>query len=103
MHQVSPACRFWQLTQHKKLIETSLGIGLAFCKLALSSNARVLIADLKLGPDSEKLVEENSRVLFTKCDVTKWNELEDLVSFSKSKFGDVPDVYVANAGVGESV
>ena len=76
---------------------------MAFCKLALSSNAKVLIADLKLNPESETLVQENNNVSFQKCDVRNWKELEALPSCSHREFGDIPDVYVANAGVGESV
>ncbi|KAL1887990.1 hypothetical protein Sste5346_009872 [Sporothrix stenoceras] len=78
------------------------GIGLAFCKLALSSNARVIIADLKLNRDTEALVADNNKASFYKCDVRNWKELEDLVPFSESKFGNVPDVYAANAGIAES-
>ena len=87
----------------KALINISVGIGLAFCKLALASHARVIIADLKLGPDSENLVKEDDNVFFTKCDVTKWDKLDDLVVFSQEALGDGSDVYVANAGVSESV
>lgn len=84
--------------------DLTLGIGLAFCKLALASRARVIIADLKLSGDAEKLVHDNTDVVFfCKCDVRKWGDLEALIAFSQSKFQDVPDVYVANAGVAESV
>lgn len=82
----------------------TLGIGLAFCKLALASKARVIIADLKLSEDAEQLIHDNTDVsYFCKCDVRNWADLEALIAFSQSKFGDVPDVYVANAGVAESV
>ncbi|OAA53002.1 NAD(P)-binding domain protein [Cordyceps fumosorosea ARSEF 2679] len=79
------------------------GIGLAFCKQALSSGARVVIADLRLTPAAEELAAANKdSVAFLKCDVTNWEDLEAVVPFSETTFGDVPDVYAANAGIGEN-
>lgn len=80
-----------------------IGIGLAFVKLALTSGARVIIADLALSPAAEPLVRNDPNVRFIKCDVQEWDNLEALIPFSEKEFGDVPDVYAANAGVGEPV
>ncbi|KAI8680418.1 hypothetical protein NCS57_00322300 [Fusarium keratoplasticum] len=77
------------------------GIGLAFAKLALASGARVIIADLALSPAAEPLVRNDPNVRFIKCDVQEWDNLEALIPFAEKEFGDVPDVYAANAGVGE--
>ncbi|CAI6088218.1 hypothetical protein V2G26_018694 [Clonostachys chloroleuca] len=77
------------------------GIGLAFTKLALTSGAKVIIADLVLSPPAELLISEDPNARFIRCDVGKWNDLESLIPFSQKEFGDVPDVYAANAGVGE--
>ncbi|CAH0045629.1 unnamed protein product [Clonostachys solani] len=79
------------------------GIGLAFTKLALTSEAKVIIADLVLPPPAEVLVRDDPNARFIRCDVGKWDDLESLIPFSQKEFGDVPDVYAANAGVGEPV
>ncbi len=64
-----------------------------------------MIADLKLTQDGEKFVngEGAKTAVFTKCDVTKRAELENLIKVSEKRFGDVPDVYIAGAGVFEPV
>jgi hypothetical protein len=38
-------------------------------------------------------------VVFKKCDVSVWDDLHSLVPFARQEFGDIPDVYVAGAGV----
>jgi len=53
--------------------------------------------------ESAKDLSGYANVVFEKCDVTKWADLANLIKVSKEKFGDVPDVYVANAGVFEPV
>ncbi|KAK2739674.1 hypothetical protein FQN57_006508 [Myotisia sp. PD_48] len=76
------------------------GIGLSFVEKALALHAKILIADLKLTTQAESLVHANpDRIAFTTCDVSKWNQLQDSINASKAKFGDIPDVYVASAGV----
>lgn len=79
------------------------GINLSFVKLAVQREARgVIIGDLKLTPEAEKFVQASStNVIFTKCDVTRRKDLENLVKVAADEFGDVPDVYVAGAGVFE--
>ena len=55
--------------------------------------------------DAEKFVRASgpSRVVFTKCDVSKREHLEGLASASLMAFNAVPDVWVAGAGVFEPV
>ncbi|KAK5165009.1 hypothetical protein LTR04_001547 [Oleoguttula sp. CCFEE 6159] len=79
------------------------GIGLAFAKACLAASARVLIGDLKLTPEAEALIRESSsgKIHFTECDVTQWAHLQNLITVSTSRFGDVPDVYAPIAGVFE--
>jgi len=79
------------------------GIGLAFVKLAIAATAKVLIADLRLTDDATKFVENihADQLVFVKTDVTKREELENLISVSEKVFQDVPDVYIAAAGVFE--
>jgi NAD(P)-dependent dehydrogenase (short-subunit alcohol dehydrogenase family) len=81
------------------------GINLAFAKLAHENGARILLADLRLVDEARKFLDSTSshRVAFTKCDVQKRSELENLISVSQEKFGKIPEVYVAGAGVFEPV
>ena len=81
------------------------GINLAFAKLAVQQGARVIVADLKLTTEGESFMngEGGRAAVFSKCDVTKRSELENLITVSEKEFGDVPDVYVAGAGVFEPV
>ena len=81
---------------------TPAGIGLELAKLVLAKGAKVLIADLRLTPESESLVD-GKNVIYLKTDVAKWSDLENIVTVSKEKLGDVPDVYVAGAAVFEPV
>ncbi|OMP86665.1 putative oxidoreductase [Diplodia seriata] len=81
------------------------GIGFEFVKLAASAGAKVVVADLKLNDEAETFVESQKRsgkdVFFQRCDVTKRDDLEALVGVAEERWGDVPDVYVASAGVFE--
>jgi NAD(P)-dependent dehydrogenase (short-subunit alcohol dehydrogenase family) len=81
------------------------GIGLAFVKLAHEQGAKVIIADLKLHSDAAKIgiTTKTPGIVFQTCDVTKWDQLSTLFTVSEERFGDVPDIYVANAGIFESV
>ena len=66
--------------------------------------AKVIIGDLQLNPEAQKLVDESgSSTVFKKTDVTNWKELNELVSLAKEKFGSTPDVYIAGAGIFEPV
>ncbi|KIW77994.1 hypothetical protein Z517_07827 [Fonsecaea pedrosoi CBS 271.37] len=78
------------------------GIGLSCAQTALDAGAKaVIIADLRLTPEGEKLVTANKNVVFETCDVTKWKDLQHVIDASEKHFGDVPDVYIASAGVFE--
>jgi NAD(P)-dependent dehydrogenase (short-subunit alcohol dehydrogenase family) len=79
------------------------GIGLAFVQTALAANAKVIVADLAQTDAIKSLGRNNPNVRFKQCDVGKWADLESLIAFSESEFGDVPDVFAANAGIMESV
>jgi len=90
------------LKSQRSPISRHTGIGLAYVRIALGKGAKVIIADLQLHKDAEDLAGKPN-VVFTKCDVAKWADLENLITVSKDTFGAVPDVYVANAGVFEPV
>ena len=82
------------------------GINLSFARLALQNGARgILIADLALTKEAEEFVKSagTSKVVFVKCDVTKRADLENLPKASEKAFGEVPDVWIAGAGVFEPV
>ncbi|KAK5173522.1 uncharacterized protein LTR77_002203 [Saxophila tyrrhenica] len=80
------------------------GINLSFVRLAISSGARVLIADLKLTTEAAELVESsNGSAAFMTCDVSKWKDLEAIPSEVEKAFGKgaVADVWVPGAGIFE--
>jgi NADP-dependent 3-hydroxy acid dehydrogenase YdfG len=72
--------------------------------LAHNKGARVIIADLRLTKEAEDfLATAGVSVVFQPCDVVKRSDLESLIAVSQERFGDVPDVYIAGAGVFEPV
>ncbi|OJD31453.1 nad-binding protein [Diplodia corticola] len=79
------------------------GIGFEIVKLAVSAGAKVVVADLTLGDASEAFVKSQSGedLVFQRCNVTNRDDLEALVAVAEKKWGDVPDVYMASAGVFE--
>jgi NAD(P)-dependent dehydrogenase (short-subunit alcohol dehydrogenase family) len=81
------------------------GINLSFARFCVQKDARVIVADLKLTEDGERFMagEGAEAAVFAECDVTKRADLENLLKISEREVGDVPDVYVAGAGVFESV
>ena len=79
-----------------------IGIGLALSALAHSRGAKVLIGDLKLTPEAQKLVDSAPHeIKFQKCDVISFAVLKELISVSVREFGDVPDVVAPVAGIFE--
>ncbi|KAI9792870.1 MAG: hypothetical protein M1835_007628 [Candelina submexicana] len=77
------------------------GINLAFARTASSQGAKVIIADLRLTTEAEEFIKEAKDVISNRCDVTVWSDLHNLIAVSKNKFGDVPDIYIAGAGIFE--
>lgn len=93
--------RFWL---RRLSVNAMAGIGLEFCLLAREKGARkVIIADLRLTEAAQGAVQADPNMLFQVCNVTKWKDLQDIIEVSLHRFGDVPDVYVASAGVFEPV
>lgn len=81
-----------------------VGISLAFVKfVAKHEGTRVIIADLRLNDEAAEFLKEANNVVFAKCDVAVWPDLQHLIKVSDEEFGDVPDVYIAGAGVFEPV
>lgn len=82
------------------------GINLEFAKLAEKDGAKVIVADIQLTSDAEAFVKASGAkgtVIWVQCDVTKRADLENLPKESEKQFGDVPDVWIAGAGVFEPV
>ena len=89
------------------MVDISPGICLAFAQLAAAHNNRIIIADVALTPEAEAFIDEanktSKKVHFLKCDVANWADLQNIITFSELEFGDVPDVYIAGAGIFEKV
>jgi hypothetical protein len=95
------------------LVDSNSGPGAASSTSALAPT-RIILADLRLTPEAEQfMLEANSkadlqndggaRVVFAKTNVTIRADLENLVQVSLRTWGDVPDVWVAGAGIFEPV
>lgn len=81
------------------------GINLAFAELCAAQKCRgIIIADLRLTDEARRFIDSDaSKTVFVKCDVTKRADLENLVKVSLEHWHDVPDFWVAGAGVFEPV
>ena len=92
--------------QGKRALITGAGSGINFCfaRLLLSKGCSVLIADLTLRPEAQKLVDEHSsgspRAVFHKTDVTDWPQLEAAFQACNKEFGGI-DIVGPGAGVFE--
>lgn len=84
------------------------GINLAITKLLLARGCSVMIADLRLGPEADQLVQAhqaakggNSRpsVHFHPTDVNNWAQLSALWAAALRAFSGTVDVVVNGAGV----
>ena len=73
------------------------------CRQAAAKGARIIIADLRLIPEAQQFVDSSDAVIFQRCDVRNWAELQALIQLSQDKWNDVPDVYVASAAIFEPV
>lgn len=79
------------------------GINLAFAIKLLEGGVNVLIADLTLRPESEKVVSQYTgtpKAVFHKTDVTSWKELKSMFETAQQTFGPV-DIVCPGAGVFE--
>lgn len=100
-----------QPVQGKTAIITGAGSGLNFAlaTMLLARGCNVLLADLNLRPEAEKVVKSHAkatdaagRAVFKQTDVTSWQQLEDMFATSEKEFGGF-DIVVAGAGVFEPV
>lgn len=91
----------------KTAIVTGAGSGIcfSFAQLLLRRNCNVVLADLKLRPEAESLLNDKKsggRAIFQRTDVTKWKELERMFKVAESEFGGA-DIVCPGAGVYEPV
>jgi NAD(P)-dependent dehydrogenase (short-subunit alcohol dehydrogenase family) len=77
------------------------GCGRAYCLAFAKEGARVVAADLN-GEAAKRVAEEikakGGKALAMKVDVTKWEEVADMVKKALEEFGQI-DILVNNAGV----
>lgn len=81
------------------------GLGFEMAKVFKKNNVNVVISDLN-GDNLEKAkielerINSSSKIEYCVCDVTKSNDIVNLISFSKNKFGTI-DIWINNAGVNQ--
>lgn len=66
------------------------GINYCFAKLLLEKNCNVVIADLALRPEAQKLIDEYTsqpRAVFVKTNVVMWDELTSMFDVAEKEFG----------------
>lgn len=80
------------------------GINHRFAKLLLEKNCNVVIADLSLRPEAQKLVDDYTtqpRAVFVKTDVVKWDDLTNMFDVADKEFGGAdivcPPLYPSRA------
>ncbi|KAH0840987.1 hypothetical protein AYO21_10536 [Fonsecaea monophora] len=82
------------------------GINLEFAKLCQKSGCRVLAADIRSTPELEEWLQEvkgaECKVVYQETDVAQWDQLKALARVSEQAFGEVPDLFVAGAGIFEA-
>ncbi|CAH0046650.1 unnamed protein product [Clonostachys solani] len=95
----------WPFSTSNKIVVVTgggSGIGLSYATLAVANGAKaVVIGDIALTDEAQKIVTETTNLTFQHCDVTQWADLQRLIDVCITKFGNVPDIYVASAGVFE--
>ena len=72
------------------MLNYTLGINLEFAKILLSHNCNVVIGDLGLRPEAQKIVDQYSskpRAVFVKTDVTIWDDLANMFDQADKEFG----------------
>lgn len=89
------------------------GINLEFARVLLRNDCNVLLADLKLRPEAQELVEQyqqqqhadkkttkSARAVFHRTDATKWSDLASAFEAAEKEFGAY-DIVCPGAGVFE--
>lgn len=85
------------------------GINFAFAKGLYERGCNVVIADLRLRPECEAMIDsfnrdlDGPRVIFQETDVTNWTHLEAAFDRVEKEFGTTADVVCGGAGIYEPV
>jgi NAD(P)-dependent dehydrogenase (short-subunit alcohol dehydrogenase family) len=72
------------------LLKNDTGINYCFAKLLLENNCNVVIADLALRPEAQKLIDDYTtqpRAVFVKTNVVMWDELNNMFDIAEKEFG----------------
>ena len=81
------------------------GLGFEMAKVFRKNNFNVVISDLneeKLKKAKEELekIESDGKVSYTLCNVTKSDDISNLIDFAKKEFEKI-DIWINNAGVNQ--
>ena len=81
------------------------GLGLEMAKVFRQNGLNVVISDLteeklKLGKEELEKIESSAQVGTFVCDVTKTNDIINLIEYTKKEFGSI-DIWINNAGVNQ--
>lgn len=81
------------------------GLGFEMAKVFKRNNVNVVISDLyeellKSAKEELNKIESNSKVEYFVCDVTKSNDILNLIEFAKEQFENI-DIWINNAGVNQ--
>ncbi|QIW94731.1 hypothetical protein AMS68_000249 [Peltaster fructicola] len=81
------------------------GINLSFAVLLLAGSCNVVIGDLGLRPEAQKVLDDHkdvtgAKAVFVKTDVVKWDQLKRLFDVAEEHFGSI-DIVCPGAGIFE--
>lgn len=79
------------------------GINLEFAKILLNHGCNVVIGDIGLRPEAQKVVDSytsSPKAVFQKCDVSSWKDLSSLFKRTEELFGHF-DIVCPGAGIFE--
>ena len=81
------------------------GLGFEMAKVFKRNNINVVISDLyeetlKKAKEELDKIESNSKVEYSVCNVTKSNDILNLIEFTKERFNNI-DIWINNAGVNQ--
>lgn len=95
------------LMKNKTVVITgsARGLGFEMAKVFKKYNVNVMISDLSeenLKNAKKKLdkIDSSSKISYTVCDVTKLNDITNLMKEAKKEFGTI-DIWINNAGVNQ--
>lgn len=81
------------------------GLGFEMSKVFRKNNVNVVISDLneeklKIAKDELEKIESEAKVEYKICNVTKSEDIQNLINFAKEKFEKI-DIWINNAGVNQ--